>query len=107
MEDLEVGAADGALRFRVRVKPRASRTRAVGVREGALEVAIAAPPVDGEANQELLGFLARRLGVARSALRIVTGDTGRLKLLAVTGLDAATLRARLGGGGAPRAGSAV
>ena len=97
MENLDVrDAADGA-RLSVRVKPRASKSRVVGVREGALEVAVAAPPVDGEANATLIAFLSKTLGVAKSALTLVSGESSRLKVLRVSGLSASELRALLRG----------
>lgn len=84
-------STEGA-RLTVRVKPRASRSRVVGLREGALEVAVAAPPVDGEANAELIAFMSKKLGVAKSALGLVAGEGARLKVLSVRGLTAAELR---------------
>lgn len=72
-----------AVRFRVRVVPRASRTRAAGVHDGALRVRLAAPPVDGKANATLVRFVSRALGVPRSGVRIVGGETGRSKVLEV------------------------
>lgn len=85
-------------RLAVRVKPRASRTRVVGLREGALEIAVAAPPVDGLANQELCAFVARAVGVAKSKVHLVSGATGRNKLLTVEGVDAVELERVLLGG---------
>jgi len=87
--------ADG-LTLRVRVQPRASRDALGGEREGALVVRLSAPPVEGAANEALARFLGRTLGIAPSAVQIVKGATGRLKLVAVAGLDAATARERLG-----------
>jgi len=81
----------------VRVKPRASETRVLGVKQGALEVAIAAPPVDGAANLALLKELARRLGVARSQLTLVNGKTGKNKRIAVQGMTLDRCRERLAG----------
>jgi uncharacterized protein len=81
--------------LRVRVQPRASRDALGGEREGALVVRLTAPPVDGAANEGLLRFLGKALGVAPSALRVVTGATARNKVVGVNGLDAATVRARL------------
>jgi uncharacterized protein len=95
MSAFEVEARAGALRIRVWVKPRASKSRILGLREGALEVAVAAPPVDGEANSELIRTLARALGCAKSALEIVSGDGSRSKLVSITGLTDAELRAKL------------
>ena len=57
---------DGAVRFEVHAKPRARRSRIAGIRLGALTVQLAAPPVDGAANEELLGTLAEALGVTDS-----------------------------------------
>ena len=94
-EELEVGERDGVLYVPVRVKPRASETRVLGVKQGALEVAIAAPPVDGAANLALLKELARRLGVARSQLTLVNGKTGKNKRIAVQGMTLDRCRERL------------
>jgi uncharacterized protein (TIGR00251 family) len=81
--------------LRVRVQPRASRPGLVGARAGALLVRVAAPPVEGAANEALLRLLGRGLGVAPSAIRILRGAGGREKVLAIRGLTAETLRARL------------
>jgi|SRR6187551_947834 len=96
MSVLEVEQRGSTLRIRVRVKPKASKSRILAVREGILEVAVAAPPVDGEANAELVRTLARALGCAKSALEIVTGAGSRSKLVAVVGFTPAELLARLG-----------
>jgi len=73
------------VRVRIRVQPRASRTEIAGEYAGALRVRVAAPPVDGEANAELTRWLAKILGVARSRVRIVAGETGRNKLIEIGG----------------------
>lgn len=77
---------EGGVRIRVRVQPRASRTEIVGEHDGALRIRVAAPPVDGEANAELVRFLAKKLGVAKSRVRIVAGETGRMKTVEVDGI---------------------
>jgi uncharacterized protein (TIGR00251 family) len=76
---------DGTLTFQVRVVPRASTSEIVGEHDGAVRVRIAAPPVDGAANEELIRLLARKLGVSRSAISITGGHTSKLKQLSVTG----------------------
>ena len=96
MSVFEVVERAGTLRIRVRVKPRASKSRILGVREGALEVAVAAPPVDGEANSELIRTLATTLGCGKSAIEIISGDGSRSKLISIAGLTEAELRAKLG-----------
>jgi len=87
-----------ALRISVRVKPRARSSAVLGMRQGALEVSVAAPPVDGAANQELIRVLARHFGLPRSAVSIVSGTSGRSKLVALAGLDETLLHDKLCGG---------
>ena len=93
--DVIHSAPDGA-RIQIRVQPRAARTEIVGEHGGALKIRIAAPPVDGAANDALVGFLAERLQVARSAVVIASGHAGRSKVVLVRGLQPETAAARLG-----------
>jgi len=93
----------GAIRIRVRVKPRAAKSRVLGARDGALEVALAAPPVDGAANSELIRLLAATLDSGKSAIRIVSGEASRSKLVAVAGFTADELLAKLNQRGLPSA----
>ena len=81
--------------LKVRVQPRASRDALAGEREGTLVVRLVAPPVEGAANEALARFLGKALGVAPSAVRIIAGEAGRNKVVAVAGLDAAAALARL------------
>ena len=69
----------------MQVVPRASRSELVGEHDGALRVRIAAPPVDGAANQELIRTLARAFGVSRSAIEIMSGQTSKRKEVRVVG----------------------
>lgn len=89
----------GAVVIEVLVQPRASRTRAVGEHDGRVKIQLAAPPVDGEANAALVEFLADALGVRRSDVTIVRGDTGRRKTVRVAGVTAAQAAAALAGRG--------
>jgi uncharacterized protein len=86
---------EDGLTLRVRVQPRSSKDALAGEREGALVVRLKAPPVDGAANEALARFLGKALDVPPSAVRIVSGTSGRNKLVAVSGIDVATARARL------------
>jgi uncharacterized protein len=86
---------DGSVRVRVHAQARASRTEIVGEHNGALKVRIAAPPVDGAANDELVRHLARRVGVAPSRVRVLSGGTGRSKVIQIDGVDAAAVRMAL------------
>ena len=76
---------DGSISFKVQVVPRASRSEIVGEHNGALRVRIAAPPVDGAANEELIHTLARALRVKRGAIEIAAGQTSKTKQVRVTG----------------------
>ena len=72
--------------------PRPSRASGeVGVRDGALKVALTAPPVDGAANGALLKLLSKELGVPKSAIEILRGERARTKLLRVHGVSPSAL----------------
>ncbi len=77
------------IRLSVLVQPRASRNEIVGVQGGFLRIRLAAPPVDGAANEALVRFLAEELGVRRAAVTIVSGQRGRRKVVAVEGISVA------------------
>jgi len=79
----------------VRVKPRAKTSRVVRAEGISIDVALAAPPVDGKANDELLRVLSEALGVPRSALEIVRGASSRRKVVEVHGVSEAEVVARL------------
>lgn len=93
-----VSAPDGAV-LRVRVVPRAGRSEIAGITTGvqgdALRVRVAAPPVEGAANRELVRVLAAALGIAPAGVAIEAGTRGREKRVRVRGLSAADVRARL------------
>jgi len=80
--------ADG-ITFAVRVLPRSSRNEIVGESEGVLKIKLTAPPVEGAANKALIEFLSGKLKVAKSRISIVTGQSGRSKVVAVEGLNKA------------------
>lgn len=79
----------------VLVQPRASRTKVVGEHDGRLKIALAAPPVDGEANAALVEFLSGRLGLRRADVELLDGAASRRKRLLLKGLDETTARAGL------------
>ena len=69
------------------VQPGAKRTAVSGVYGTSLKIALAAPPVDGKANKELCVFLAKKLGLAKSAVTLVSGQTSRDKVVVLPGID--------------------
>jgi uncharacterized protein (TIGR00251 family) len=80
----------------VRVIPRSPRTRVDGRRGGAILIRLAAPPVDGAANDALLRYLAEGLGVPRRSVRLLAGEKSRDKKVAIAGLDVSAALAALG-----------
>lgn len=73
----------------VRVVPRAGRSEVAGMRDGALLVRLAAAPVDGAANAELIHVIARALDVAKRDVTIISGERGRKKRVRIAGMNAA------------------
>lgn len=80
----------------VRVIPRAKKSGLGGVRDGAVLIRLAAPPVEGAANEALISFLSEILRVPRRAIRIVSGERSRHKRVAVDGLAGDLARTHLG-----------
>ena len=79
----------------IRVIPRASKTQIVGMHDGALKVRIAAPPVDGAANAELVKLLAKAFGVSKSSIEIISGETSKTKRIRISGASETAITAVL------------
>ncbi len=88
------------MRLRVRVRPRARRSRLAGKLGDEWKLEVAAPPVDGKANRAVVEFFARALGLPRSAVRIVSGQRSPHKILEIDGIpdDFPLLQRILNGG---------
>jgi uncharacterized protein (TIGR00251 family) len=84
-------------RITVKVHPRAKRTAITGRLGEAYKLDLAAPPVDGKANEECIEFFAKLAGVPRGQVRIVTGQTGRMKVVEVADIAQEDLELRLVG----------
>ena len=82
-------------RLTIKVHPRARRTALAGRLGDAWKLALAAPPVDGKANQECVRFFAELAGVPKSRVRIVSGATSRMKIVDVEGVTQEELEKRL------------
>ena len=87
--------ADGVV-LDVKVVPRAGKSAIAGVRDQALLIRLAAAPVDGEANSELIDLLSRTLDVPKRNVILISGLTSRAKRVKVKGLSVAMVRERLG-----------
>jgi uncharacterized protein (TIGR00251 family) len=80
----------------VKVQPRAKETALAEKLGDAYKLRLAAPPVDGKANEACVRFFAQRFGVAASAVRIVQGLSSRMKVVEIEGIDAAQVQRILG-----------
>lgn len=85
--------SDGTVLLSLHVQPKASKSRVVGLHDGCLKVAVAAPPVEGRANKEVVKLMAGILGIAARQVTVKTGTLSRKKLLVVKALPEAEIRA--------------
>ena len=90
MSALWLRQGDRQTTLTLHIQPGAKKTEVAGEHGDALKIRLAAPPVDGKANAALTAFVADRLGVARSAVSLKSGQTSRRKVLEVTGAPADT-----------------
>jgi uncharacterized protein (TIGR00251 family) len=79
---------DDELIFKIQVVPRSARSEVVGEHNGSLRIRVAAPPVEGAANDEVIRLLAKAFKVPRRAVTILTGHNARLKQVSIGGLPA-------------------
>ena len=78
-------AADGRITLTLHIQPGAKKTEVAGLHGEALKIRLAAPPVDGKANEALLRFVAETLGLPKSAVSLKSGQTSRRKVLEISG----------------------
>ena len=79
--------ADKKTTLTLQVQPNAKRNEVLGFAEGILRLKIAAPPVEGKANKELVSFLSKTLGINKSSITIDRGHTSKVKIVTILGLD--------------------
>jgi len=89
---LKITTHGSAVRFAVRVQPRASATEIAGLHGDAVKIRLSAPPVEGAANDALVAFISERFAVARRRVRIVSGAQSRAKVVEVDGVSAGDVR---------------
>lgn len=82
-------------RIAIKVHPRAKRTAITGRLGDTYKLDLKAPPVDGKANEECIRFLAELLGVSRSSVRIAQGETSRMKVVEIEGVEISEVARRL------------
>jgi uncharacterized protein (TIGR00251 family) len=84
VSDFDAHRRGDAVRFSVRLQPRASKNEIAGLQGSALKVRVTAPPVDGLANEALIELLSRTLNTSRRNVCIVSGHSSRTKLIEIS-----------------------
>ena len=82
-------------RLKLRIVPNAKRNEVTGEHGDAVKIKVAAPAIEGKANEVLLEFIAEKLGIHRRNLTLIAGEKLRDKLIEIAGLDATEARGRL------------
>ena len=93
---IELTENEHGLVLPVHAQPGARRNGILGEHDGRLKIAVTEKPDKGKANQAIIALLARQLRIAKSDLRLLSGDTNRRKRFLIVGLDAGEVRKRLG-----------
>jgi hypothetical protein len=88
---IQLTEKEDSIIFSVSIVPRASKSEVVGEHDGALKIRIAAPPVGGAANAELIRILSKEFDVSKSAVEIMTGQTSKRKQVKISGVKSAAL----------------
>ena len=78
--------------LKVRVQPKASRNLVVGYEEGTLSLRVTAPPTESKANAGVIALLAKTLGIRKSKLQIIRGQSSRDKVVSVDTLTGQEVR---------------
>ena len=86
-------AADGRITLTLHIQPGAKKTEFARLHGDALKIRLAAPPVDGKANEALIKFIAETLRLPKSAVNLKSGQTSRRKVLEVNGSSREALAA--------------
>ena len=93
---ISVQESSNRVTFTVKIHPRAKKNAITGEFGDTLKVSLAAPPIDGKANEACIEFFAKLLKVPRSSVTIASGQSSRNKVIRVAGLTAEEVRVRLG-----------
>jgi uncharacterized protein (TIGR00251 family) len=92
---LKLTTTADSITFAVRVQPRASQSGIAGEMDGALKLRVAAPPVEGAANEELIRWLAKFFDVPRALVTIISGETAKQKIVRVSGVTPSDAKQKL------------
>ena len=92
---MNVNKDSQGVRLAIKVTPNASRNEITDFKDGVLQLKIAAPPLKGKANKEIIDFLSRVLGVKKSSIAIIRGLTSRNKIIAIEDISHEELLKRI------------
>jgi len=95
MGELKIEKTEGGVIFTTKVVPGSSKTAVCGLLDGMVKIKVSAAPEKGKANQCLIEFLAKQLGVKKNAVSIISGQTNPVKRVQVLGISAETLLKKL------------
>jgi uncharacterized protein len=84
---IKLASKDGGVTFAVRVQPRATKSGVAGELDGVLKIRLAAPPIEGQANEELIRLLAELFDAPRRRIAILSGQTSKNKVVSVSGIS--------------------
>lgn len=96
MPELEIQEDEQGVVLVAKIVPGSSKTALAGVLDHMVKIKVAAPPEKGKANECLVAFLARQLGVRKNAVHILTGQTNPIKHVRIEGISVRTCREKLG-----------
>ncbi|MHC4739536.1 MAG: DUF167 domain-containing protein [Planctomycetota bacterium] len=96
MDNPAIREVDGGVVFSVKIVPGSSKTSVCGMLDKMVKIKISVPPEKGKANQSLVEFLAKKLGVKRKDVHIISGQTNPVKSMEISGISAEMLATRLG-----------
>ena len=95
MTNLPIQESDEGIVLAAKIVPGSSSTRICGLLDGMLKIKVAAPPEKGKANQCLLRFLAKELGLKKNAVSLISGKTSPVKQIRIVGFSRETLLKKL------------
>ena len=85
IKDFKITKLENGIKFGVKVAPNSSKCEIVGVIEDSLKIKLDVPPVEGKANEKCIKFLSKLLGVPKTSITIVSGETSKNKILFIKG----------------------
>ncbi|MCF7956284.1 MAG: DUF167 domain-containing protein [Phycisphaerae bacterium] len=95
MDDFFLNETEQGVEIRVKVVPGSSKTQIAGTLGEMLKIKVAAPPEKGKANQSLIAFMAKLLGLKKNDIEIISGKTNPVKVLRISGTDPVVVKSLL------------